>query len=69
VLEILGEAAVSIEPGEGAFDDPASWMDGEAGLIGEFADDLDRDRGGIGDARTVIGAVGIGEFDKWVAPA
>src|SRR3546814_16682692 len=44
VLEVLGEAAVAIDPGEGSLDDPAAWMDDEPGLIGEFADDLDDDR-------------------------
>ena len=41
-------------------------MDDEAGLIGELADDLDGDRGGVGDARAVLGAVGEDAFDEWV---
>jgi hypothetical protein len=33
-LEILGEAPVSVDPGEEAFDDPATWENREADLIG-----------------------------------
>ena len=40
-LPILGQAAATIDPGEGAFDDPASGLDHEApGALGTF-DDLD----------------------------
>ncbi len=40
---VLGEAPTSVEPGDGAFDDPALWQDVEAlGGIGPF-DDLDFD--------------------------
>src|SRR3546814_14750715 len=48
----------------GAFDDPSSGMDDEAGLIGEFADDFDRNGGGVPDAIAVVGAVGIGARDE-----
>src|SRR3546814_1647242 len=63
VLEVLGEAAVAIDPGEGSLDDPAAWMDDEPGLIGEFADDLDDDRGGVRDTRAVVGAVSEGRSE------
>jgi len=33
-------------------------MDRETSLVGELADNLDGDGGGISDARTVVGAVG-----------
>src|SRR3546814_10433074 len=39
-------------------------MDDEAGLIGEFADDFDRNGGGVPDAIAVVGAVGIGARDE-----
>src|SRR3546814_1054389 len=35
-----------------------------AGLIGEFADDFDRNGGGVPDAIAVVGAVGIGARDE-----
>ena len=56
------EASITVEPGEGALNDPTAWVNGEAGLVGEFSNDLDRS--GVGDARAVVGAVGMGEFDK-----
>ena len=64
VLEVLCEAAIAVDPGEGALDDPASGMDDEPGLIGELADDLDGDRGGVRDAHAVVGAVGESAFDE-----
>src|SRR3546814_12000157 len=39
-------------------------MDDEAGLIGEFADDFDRNGGGVPDAIAAVGAVGIGARDE-----
>src|SRR3546814_17854116 len=56
--------AIADDPCEGAFDDPSSGMDDEAGLIGEFADDFDRNGGGVPDAIAVVGAVGIGARDE-----
>src|SRR3546814_16391533 len=64
VLEVLGEAAVAIDPGEGSLDDPAAWMDDEPGLIGEFADDPDDDRGGVHDTSAVVSAVSAGALDE-----
>lgn len=41
MLEVLGEAAVAIEPSQCGFDHPAAWKDDEAlGCIGPL-DDLD----------------------------
>ena len=41
VLPVLGEATTAVEPGDGALNDPALWLDDEAfGVIGAF-DDLD----------------------------
>src|SRR3546814_715078 len=62
-LEVFGHTAIAVDPCEGAFDDPSSGMDDEAGLIGEFADDFDRNGGGVPDAIAVVGAVGIGARD------
>src|SRR3546814_8429987 len=59
-LEVFGQTAIAVAPCEGAFDDPSSGMDDEAGLIGEFADDFDRNGGGVPDAIAVVGAVAIG---------
>lgn len=33
-LEIAGETPVAVDPGEELFDDPASWQDDEACLVG-----------------------------------
>src|SRR3546814_1255944 len=63
-LEVFGQTAIAVDPCEGAFDDPSSGMDDEAGLIGEFADDFDRNGGGVPDAIAVVGAVGIGARDE-----
>jgi len=41
-------------------------MDDESGLVGEFSDDLYRDGGGVPDAITILGAVGIGMLDHGV---
>jgi hypothetical protein len=41
-LEVFGEAVVTIEPGQGAFDDPAAWQDLETDGAGHATDDLDR---------------------------
>ena len=41
-LEVFGEAAVTIEPGKGAFDGPAAWQDLETDGAGHATDDLDR---------------------------
>src|SRR3546814_449919 len=43
-------------------------MDDEPGLIGEFADDLDDDRGGVRDTRSVVGAVSEGALDEGLPP-
>lgn len=53
-LEVLGEPAVPVEPCEGALDHPAARMDDEAGLIGDAADDLHVDAGGVGHAFGVV---------------
>ena len=39
VLEVLGQAAVAAQMGEGALDDPALGLDGEADLVGGGLDD------------------------------
>src|SRR3546814_14315142 len=62
-LEVFGQTAIAVDPCEGAFDDPSSGMDDEAGLIGEFADDFARTGGGVPDAIDLVGAVGIGARD------
>ena len=43
-LDIPGGMTVAVEPGEGSLDDPTARMDGEAGPIGESADDPDVDQ-------------------------
>src|SRR3546814_19264241 len=43
-------------------------MDDEPGLSGEFADDLDDDRGGVRDTRAVVVAVSVGALDEGLPP-
>jgi hypothetical protein len=40
-LEILGQAAVSIEPSEGSFDDPSPWQQLKSGRVSGAFDNLD----------------------------
>ena len=65
-LNIPSEAAIDAGPGEGAFDDPALGLDDEAG-VGAL-DDLDRARGGRGDARPLVAGVGEDALDEGKAP-
>jgi hypothetical protein len=63
IFPILGETATAAEPANGAFDNPALWLDDEAfGMVATF-DDLDLQHGhDIGDTiqedRPGIGAIG-----------
>ena len=62
VLPILGEAATSIEPADGALDDPALRLDDKAFRIIAAADDLGHEVGhdicdAVGEDRPGIGAV------------
>jgi hypothetical protein len=63
VLPVLGETAAAIEPGDGAFDNPAFGFDDKAfGVVRAF-DDLDdhaahRVGGTVSEDRSRIGAVG-----------
>ena len=63
VLPILGEAATSIEPADGALDDPALRLDYKAFCVVATPDDLGREVGhdmcdAVGEDRPGIGAVG-----------
>src|SRR5690606_24644252 len=63
VPEVLGEAAISIEPCEGALDHPATRQEHEAlGGIGAF-DDVDGRRAALADRipELVTGIAAIGE--------
>src|ERR1700730_11208359 len=62
-LEILGQAAVSIEPGEGSLDDPSPWHQLKDGRVGGAFDDLDGPVAESGEGVTQVGAVidGVGE--------
>ena len=68
VLVVLGEAAATTEPREGAFDDPALGQDLEAdSLIGAFDDlDLPRTEGLHGGSRdgSLIAAIGEDALDE-----
>src|SRR5438552_13316125 len=56
-LEILGQAAVSIEPSEGSFDDPSPWEKLKSGRVGGAFDNLDGPLAEFGESVTQIGAV------------
>src|SRR5438552_18433743 len=56
-LEILGRAAVSIEPSEGSFDDPSPWEKLKSGRVGGAFDNLDGPLAEFGESVTQIGAV------------
>ena len=56
-LEIFGEAAVSIEPSEGSFDDPSARQQLEAGSVSGALDDLDCPVTEFGEGVTQVGAV------------
>ena len=57
-FEILGEAAVAIDPGKEALDDPTLRRQLETNLIGQLADNLHYNGCRIGDPLPGIDAVG-----------
>src|SRR6266481_5055859 len=61
-LEILGQAAVSIEPSEGSFDDPSPWEQLKACRVSGAFDDFDGPVAGLDEGlaqvRAIINAVG-----------
>src|SRR5271167_3626280 len=56
-LEILCQAAVSIEPSQGSFDDPAARQQLKAGSVSGAFDDLDGPLAEFGECLTQVGAV------------
>src|SRR5204862_2085409 len=56
-LEILGQAAVSIEPSEGSLDDPSPWQELKSGRVSGAFDNLDGPLAEFGEGVTQIGAV------------
>ena len=56
-LEILCQAAVSIEPSESSFDHPAARQQLKAGRISGAFDDLDGPVAELGEGVTQVGAV------------
>lgn len=65
---VAGEAAVLHEPAEGAFDDPAPWLDGEPPGCGVALDDFEVDAagGGVLDGFVLVAVVGPGFGDGGV---
>jgi hypothetical protein len=62
VFPVLGETATSVEPTDGALDDPALRLNGEAFEVGTAPDDLDSQVGhdlsdAVGEDRPGIGAI------------
>src|SRR6267154_4185148 len=62
-LEVLGEATIASEPGEGAFDDPAFGLGFEGSDLLGASDDLDRPPAELGDraAKLVATVDAVGE--------
>ena len=56
-LEILCQAAVSIEPSEGSFDDPSAWQELKAGSVSGAFDDVDGPVTEFGEGLTQVGVV------------
>ena len=63
-LEVLREPSIAPEPGEAALDHPTSRVDGKTDLIGWLADNLDGDRGRVGDAVSGVCAIGEGALHE-----
>ena len=63
-LEVLGEPAVAVDPGEEPLDHPAPGVDGEADLALRLANDLDAKAAGVGDAMSSVAAIGEAELDE-----
>ena len=68
-MEILGEAAVAVDPREETLDHPAPRVDGKTDLAFGLADDLDTDAAGVGDTVPGVAAVGEAEFHEGPATA
>src|SRR4051812_36792465 len=70
-LEVLGEAAVAAEPGEGALDHPAPWQQVEAGGVARPPDDLELQslaRGGVQSDIAMIAGIGEQVTEPGKAP-
>jgi hypothetical protein len=65
-VEVFGEAAVTIEPGKGAFDDPAERENLKTDGVGHAAHDLDRQAAEFGQCVAELVA-GVGAVGKQLA--
>jgi hypothetical protein len=65
-FEVFGKAAVAIEPGKGAFDNPSTGKDFEANGVGHALDDLDAPLAKFGECLHELIA-GIGAVGEEVA--
>jgi hypothetical protein len=69
-LPIFGQPSAAIEPGDGAFDDPAFGHDLEADRVLGALDDFNLERGenlhhGVGELRSLIAAIGEQLLQEW----
>lgn len=73
VLEILSEAAISPEPGEGALGHPAAGKDNKATHVSAALDDLQAQRRHLGDGGLdlpgMVAAIGPDQFEPREAQA
>jgi hypothetical protein len=59
------QSPIAADPGEEPLDNPASWLNGEADLIGVLAHNLDSDQRGVCDLLTGITAISENALDEW----
>jgi hypothetical protein len=64
-FEVFCQSPIAADPGEEPLDNPASWLNGEADLIGVFAHNLDSDQRGVCDLLTGITAISENALDEW----
>jgi hypothetical protein len=67
-FEVTRQPAISADPGEGPFNDPAFWQDDEAMCVASF-DDLQGPAAGVGNhlrhLRPLIASIGEDALDEW----
>ena len=64
-FEVFCQSPIAADAGEEPLDNPASWLNGEADLIGVLAHNLDSDQRGVCDLLTGITAISENALDEW----
>jgi hypothetical protein len=63
-LDVRGQPAVAVDPGEEPLDHPARCVDGDADLAFGFTDDLDPDRTCSRDTTTLLACIRVGHLHE-----